>query len=67
MQLVKRIILQAYRSARAISAIGFCSMTLMRDAAGDYPSCGSMGPSTECLHITISSAAKAMSVPPDIA
>ena len=44
MPLVKRIILQAYWSARAISAIGFCSMTLMRDAAGDCPSCGSMGP-----------------------
>lgn len=37
------------------------------EAAGNWPSCGSTGPSTECSHITISSAASAINVPPDIA
>src|ERR1700730_6341527 len=51
----------------SILAFGFCSTTLMSDAAGDCPSCGSIGPSTACLDMMISSAASAMSVPPDIA
>ncbi len=37
------------------------------DAAGSWLICGSIGPRTECSHITISSAASAISVPPDIA
>ena len=46
---------------------GFDSATVMMDAAGHWPICGSTGPSTAFSSITISSAASASSVPPDIA
>ncbi len=45
----------------------FLSSTVSTDAAGDSPSCGSTGPSTAFGSSTISSAAREMSVPPDIA
>ena len=43
------------------------SSTESIEAAGDWPSCGSTGPSIALGSITISSAASAISVPPDIA
>jgi hypothetical protein len=49
------------------SAMGFCSTTFKIDAAGYCPSCGSTGPSTALSSMTISSAARAIRVPPDMA
>ena len=55
-------------SVRSSMSSGFLrSSTERMEAAGDCPSCGSTGPSTALGSITISSAASAMSVPPDIA
>jgi hypothetical protein len=51
----------------SISAIGFRRATLMIEAAGYWPSCGSTGPNTACSQMTISSAASAINVPPDMA
>jgi hypothetical protein len=49
------------------SAIGFRRVTWMIEAAGYWPNCGSTGPNTACSQMTISSAASAISVPPDMA
>jgi hypothetical protein len=43
------------------------SITVSTEAAGDWPICESTRPNTASEAITISSAASAMSVPPDIA
>jgi hypothetical protein len=51
----------------SISEIGFCSTTFTSEAAGNWPSCGSIGPRTAWLDMTISLAANAISVPPDMA
>src|SRR5258705_9754394 len=53
--------------ASSIRRIGFIATTFNTDAAGKSPSCGSMGPRTAFGSITISLAAKAISVPPDMA
>ena len=50
-----------------VNTSGFLATTRSREAAGYCPSCGSTGPSTACGDITTSSAASAMSVPPDMA
>ena len=51
----------------SMSFISFRSSTERIEAAGSWPSCGSTGPSTALGSMTISSAARAMRVPPDIA
>jgi hypothetical protein len=51
----------------SIVATGLSVVALMSEAAGESPNYGSIGPSTECSHMTISSAASAISVPPAMA
>ena len=51
----------------SMSFISFRSRTDKIDAAGSWASCGSTGPRTALGSMTISSAASATRVPPDIA